>query len=120
VEEDGEIYLREVEKPKFNVAVTHWVQANNIPSVAPDKSLYGLVVNVDDAKKLLHVYFDDLGGEKVVPFHTSKLRWYESMGTKQAEGVLRMLDSSNESSTRHSTPNKNPAKKKSSPRSPRV
>lgn len=111
---EGEIWLREVEKPQFSVAVNHWVQAINVPSVAPSKSLYGIVVNVDDAKKLLHVYFDDLGDEKIIPFHTSKLRWYEAMSSQRAEGILRMLNSSTESSL------KSPPKyKKNSPRSPR-
>ena len=113
-DDEDEIWLREVDKPQFSVAVNHWVQAINIPSVAPNKSMYGIVVNVDDTKKLLQVYFDDLGGEKMIPFHTSKLRWYEAMSSQRAEGILRMLNSSTESSL------KSPPKyKKKSPRSPR-
>lgn len=90
--DDDEVWLQETEKPQFSMAMNHWVQAVSIPSVAPNKSLYGLVVGVDDDKKLLHVYFDDLRGEKVVPFHTSKLRWYDAISPKKAGDILRMLD----------------------------
>ena len=76
----------------FSGAINHWIFADNIPSVARNKSMYGVITGIDASKKRLHAFFDDIGEEKVVPYNTDKLRWFEEMTSRKAKSVLRMLD----------------------------